>query len=78
MFDQVREATAVFCTADQTTLWLLAEQHPEDFEKYAAVKREASEASLEAGENTMQYNARKEPVIQDILNRAFKAQGLLE
>ncbi|KAJ4391204.1 hypothetical protein N0V93_004821 [Gnomoniopsis smithogilvyi] len=56
--------------------WLLA--HPDDFERYAAVKRESSEASQKGDEDMRQYNSRKEPLIQAILDRAFKAQGLLE
>ncbi|KAJ4424735.1 hypothetical protein N0V82_000663 [Gnomoniopsis sp. IMI 355080] len=56
--------------------WLLT--HPEDFELYASVKRECSAASQESGESMAQYNLRKEPVIQAILDRAFKARGLLD
>ncbi|KAL1877391.1 hypothetical protein Daus18300_002375 [Diaporthe australafricana] len=55
--------------------WLL--EHPEDREKYAAVKHEAAAASREAGETVQDYTLRKESVIWEILNRAFKAQGLL-
>lgn len=64
------------CTADNAHVG--AEQHPEDFETYASVKRECSAASKESGESMAQYNLRKEPVIHAILDRAFKAQGLLE
>lgn len=45
---------------------------------YAAVKREAAAASREAGESVQDYTFRKEFVIQEILDRAFRAQGLLE
>lgn len=53
-------------------------QHPEDLEKYATAKREASKASQEASEGVTEYNLRKEPVVLEILQRAFRAQGLLE
>lgn len=53
-------------------------QHPEDRDKYAAVKREAAAASREAGETVQDYNLRKEFVIREILDRAFKAEGLLQ
>lgn len=58
--------------------FLLASKHPEDRERYAAVKREAAAASREAGESVQDYTFRKEFVIKEILDRAFKAQGLLE
>lgn len=58
------------------TVWL-DHQHPDDLETYAATKREAAQASREAGETMMEYNSRKEKVIQEILNRAFRARGLL-
>lgn len=53
-------------------------QHPEDRDRYAAVKREAAAASREAGETVQDYNLRKEFVIREILDRAFKAEGLLQ
>lgn len=53
-------------------------QHPEDRERYAAVKREAAAASREAGENIEGYTLRKEFVVREILERAFKAEGLLQ
>ncbi|KAK7712657.1 hypothetical protein SLS64_005041 [Diaporthe eres] len=52
--------------------------HPDDRDKYAAVKREAAAASREAGETVQDYNLRKEFVIREILDRAFKAEGLLQ
>jgi GrpB-like predicted nucleotidyltransferase (UPF0157 family) len=53
-------------------------KHPEDRERYAAVKREAAAASREAGETVQDYNLRKEFVIREILDRAFRAEGLLQ
>ncbi|KAH8782817.1 GrpB protein-domain-containing protein [Diaporthe sp. PMI_573] len=58
------------------TDWLV--EHPEDRERYAAVKREAAAASREAGETVQDYNLRKEFVIREILDRAFRAEGLLQ
>lgn len=55
--------------------WL--RENEDDRNRYAAVKREAAEASVAAGENIDQYNARKEPVLRDILRRMFEAHGLL-
>lgn len=51
--------------------------HPEDRDKYAAVKREVAVQAEEKGETGNQYGKRKEWVIQEILNRAFRAKGLL-
>jgi GrpB-like predicted nucleotidyltransferase (UPF0157 family) len=44
---------------------------------YARVKREAAAASTAAGEHSMQYNARKQHVIREIYDRAFRATGLI-
>ncbi|WP_408897425.1 GrpB family protein [Nocardioides sp. R1-1] len=52
--------------------------NPDDRERYAAAKREASAAAAAAGEHTMQYNARKERVVREIHARAFRAMGLLD
>lgn len=57
---------------------MLHGQHPEDRELYANTKRAAAKASREAGEKVQEYNNRKEPVILEILDRAYKAQGLLK
>lgn len=54
--------------------WLRA--HDDDRDRYAAVKREASDAAVGAGEHAMQYNARKQEVLRDIARRAFAAAGL--
>lgn len=57
------------------TDWL--RNNEEDRKLYAKVKREASEASIAGGEGVMEYNKRKENVIREILQRAFKALGYL-
>lgn len=56
--------------------WL--REHEDDRVLYAGVKREAAKASREGGETVMQYNDRKEGVILEILERVFKAHGMLE
>lgn len=56
--------------------WLRA--HPDDRERYAEAKRESSRVTAEMGGHTMDYNAVKEPVIQDIYERMFRAHGLLD
>ncbi len=48
-----------------------------DRERYAAVKRTAAAASTAAGEHVMDYNARKQTVIREIYERAFRAAGLV-
>ena len=55
--------------------WLRA--HPEDRARYREAKRDAADASNAAGEHVQQYNARKESVIREIYDRAFRAAGLL-
>lgn len=55
--------------------WL--NEHPEDRDKYAAVKREVAVVAEEKGETGNQYGKRKEWVIRGILDRAFRANGLL-
>ncbi|KAI1279315.1 GrpB domain protein [Xylaria sp. FL0933] len=55
--------------------WL--REHEEDRKRYVAVKREAAESAAAAGENVLQYNNRKAPVLKDILQRIFEAHGLL-
>ncbi|RSL60630.1 hypothetical protein CEP54_006699 [Fusarium duplospermum] len=42
---------------------------------YERTKREAAAVSVEKGEDVMQYNKRKEDVIREILQRAFKDLG---
>lgn len=60
-----------------TTPWW-DKQHPEDRDRYAAAKREAAAATREAGETVEDYTLRKQFVIREILERAFKAEGLLQ
>ena len=55
--------------------WLLA--HPDDLVLYRDTKRLAASAANAAGEHVMQYNARKQQVIREIYDRAFRAAGLL-
>ncbi|GIJ43511.1 hypothetical protein Val02_03970 [Virgisporangium aliadipatigenens] len=55
--------------------WLRA--HPEDLALYRDTKLAAAKASNAAGEHVMEYNARKESVIREIYDRAFRAAGLL-
>ena len=55
--------------------WLLA--HPDDLVAYRNAKLAAAEAANAAGEHVMDYNARKQPVIRAIYDRAFRAAGLL-
>ena len=55
--------------------WLRANEHDRDL--YARTKREAMEACRCAGETMREYNARKESVIRQILDRAFKTGALL-
>lgn len=51
--------------------------NPDDRERYEAVKLRASAEATAAGEHSMEYNARKESVIREIYDRAFRAAGLL-
>lgn len=55
--------------------WLIA--HPDDLVRYRDAKLAAGEASSAANEHVMQYNRRKEHVIHEIYDRAFRAAGLL-
>ena len=55
--------------------WLRA--HPDDLEAYRNAKLRAAHAANEAGEHVMDYNARKQPVIRAIYDRAFRAAGLM-
>ncbi|WP_350349044.1 GrpB family protein [Agromyces sp. G08B096] len=47
-----------------------------DRDLYAAVKRETAADANAHGETVMQYNARKQAVIREIYDRAFRAAGL--
>ncbi|KAI1267483.1 GrpB domain protein [Xylariaceae sp. FL1019] len=55
--------------------WL--REHPEDRENYAEIKRTATKASREGGEDVNAYTRRKGPVISDILRRIFETEGFL-
>jgi GrpB-like predicted nucleotidyltransferase (UPF0157 family) len=55
--------------------WLC--NHPEDRARYAAAKRASADASNAAGEDVMAYNLRKQPVVREILDRMFRAHGML-
>lgn len=55
--------------------WLRA--HPEDRDKYEAVKRDVAVVAEGKGETGNQYGKRKEWVVREILSRAFEANGLL-
>ncbi|KAK1962962.1 UPF0157-domain-containing protein [Colletotrichum sublineola] len=55
--------------------WLTT--NDDDRELYARTKMEAAEVSNSLGEEVMDYNLRKENVIREILQRAFKAKGYL-
>ncbi|KAL4881956.1 grpb/dephospho-CoA kinase [Aspergillus karnatakaensis] len=58
--------------------WLRDPEHGDDREAYAEMKRRAAKESRERGEDVMQYNDRKEPVIREILRKVYKAHGLLK
>lgn len=56
--------------------WLIA--HPEDRDRYAEAKLASAEAiNATGGGFVMDYNQRKQPVIRDILDRMFRARGLV-
>jgi GrpB-like predicted nucleotidyltransferase (UPF0157 family) len=56
--------------------WLL--DHEDDRLAYAEAKRQAASAAREAGDTVLEYSKRKQPVIRDILKRAFAARGISE
>ncbi|MBV9831483.1 MAG: GrpB family protein [Marmoricola sp.] len=55
--------------------WLIG--HPEGRDRYRDAKLGAATEANAAGEHVMDYNARKEPVVREIYDRAFRAAGLL-
>jgi GrpB-like predicted nucleotidyltransferase (UPF0157 family) len=55
--------------------WLC--DHPDDRRRDADAKRAAAAAANESGEAVMDDNQRKQPVIRDILDRIFRAHGML-
>lgn len=56
--------------------WLI--ENADDRERYVAAKRAAADAVRSAGGDMMQYNDIKEPVLREILERMFRARGLLD
>jgi GrpB-like predicted nucleotidyltransferase (UPF0157 family) len=62
--------------------WLIA--HPQDRDRYAAAKRLAASQMAATGDDHgglgfgMRYNRIKEPVVQEIYERMFRAAGLLD
>ncbi|PIG79038.1 hypothetical protein AARAC_011843 [Aspergillus arachidicola] len=50
---------------------------PEDRELYAQTKRQAAKETIEAGERLAKYNLRKQSVIREILERAFREAGYI-
>ncbi|KFX87142.1 hypothetical protein V490_08505 [Pseudogymnoascus sp. VKM F-3557] len=54
--------------------WLL--DHEDDRLAYAEAKRQAASAARQAGETANEYNGRKQPIIREILKRAFAAHGI--
>ena len=55
--------------------WL--REHPDDLALYADAKRRSAADTNDAAEEVMAYNLRKQPVIRDILDRMFRAHGML-
>jgi GrpB-like predicted nucleotidyltransferase (UPF0157 family) len=55
--------------------WLIA--HPDDRAAYAAIKRAAAARTNAGGGTGMAYNQVKEPFLRDLLDRVFRAHGLL-
>ena len=55
--------------------WL--RDHPEDRARYADTKRASAVESNAADESMMTYNLRKQPLIREILDRMFRAHGML-
>jgi GrpB-like predicted nucleotidyltransferase (UPF0157 family) len=51
--------------------------HPDDVIAYRNAKLGAARVTNAAGQHVMDYNARKQPVIRAIYDRAFRAAGLL-
>jgi GrpB-like predicted nucleotidyltransferase (UPF0157 family) len=55
--------------------WLKA--HPRELELYRRTKLAAAAMFADGSGTTVQYNRQKEPVIREIYDRMFRAQGLL-
>lgn len=56
--------------------WLRS--HPDDKELYAETKRVAMRVSSQSGENMMQYTGRKDVVVREILQKAFRDLGYVD
>lgn len=56
--------------------WLL--KTPSDLNEYAAVKRECAAAAAAADESMQQYTVRKDKIIHEILDRAFRSLGYVK
>ncbi len=56
--------------------WLV--NTPEDLQLYASVKRECAAASEAAGESMQEYTLRKDKVVREILDRAFRDLGYIK
>ncbi|CAO2658003.1 Nn.00g072630.m01.CDS01 [Neocucurbitaria sp. VM-36] len=56
--------------------WL--SKSPKDLRLYATVKRECAAASEAAGESMQEYTLRKDKIVQEILNRAFRDLGYIK
>ena len=59
------------------SLWTGLRDHPDDRARYAEAKRTSADVSNAAGEAVMHYNLRKQPVVREILDRMFRAHGML-
>lgn len=56
--------------------WLL--KTPEDLQLYAKVKRESAAVTEAAGESMREYTVRKDQVVSEILNRAYRDLGYIK
>ena len=56
--------------------WL--RNHEDDRQRYADINRQAAAASRLAGETVNEYNARKQPVVLEILQKALKEHGYVD
>lgn len=80
---RIRERWVQFCGPDcpETIRHLIfrdwLREHRDDRALYQATKLNAASDSNSAGEHVMDYNARKEPVIRAVYDRAFRAADLL-
>lgn len=56
--------------------WL--SKSPNDLQLYATIKRECAAASVVAGESMQEYTVRKDKVVREILDRAFRDLGYIK